>query len=625
MWSIEGSFIAISRYAAQNFGDWWWWPLWFCGMPYQNVYGPLLHHLVAAVAAAARISPALAFHAVSALFYCLGPVTLFWMAWRLSGSRACGYWAGLLYSLISPAALLIPVIRAELGGAFHLRRLFNLVVYGESPHVAALTLLPLALVALDAALVRKRTSGFAMSAIALAGVVLTNVTGSVGLGMAVLSYLLAKPREEWRSSLFRTGLIGLAAYGLSMPWIPPSTLRLISWNAQSSAGQTYPFTARHILYFGVIIGGAILLRLVFSKLRMHPFLRFSLLLTFFSAAITLPGYWIRVAVLPQPERFQLELELGCCLAARFAIARGLGRLPGFGPAAVLTVLCLAGMVYHRRQAAELIQPIDIRSTTEYKAAAWFDQHMRGRRVFAPGSVSFWMNVFTDTPQLGGCCDQGVPHWQQRVALHTIYTGQNLGVQEGEISRLWLQAYGVHAVGVTGPDGGEAYKPFRNPKKFEGLLPALWRDGGDVIYGVPQSSDSLAHVIREEHVVSRGPKDGMDVGPIEPYVAALNDPQLPLAPLEWTSRASARVAAHLRPGDLLSVQVSYHPGWRALVDGSERRVRSDALGMMLVDPECSGACTVSLVYDGGLEMRIARAVQILSAAGCLILLLRTKYR
>src|SRR6185436_13972364 len=87
MASIEGAFIAFSRYAMANYRDMSWLPLWFCGMPYQNVYGPVFHHLVAAAALGLRISPALAFHATTALLYSLGPVTLFWMTYRFTGSR----------------------------------------------------------------------------------------------------------------------------------------------------------------------------------------------------------------------------------------------------------------------------------------------------------------------------------------------------------------------------------------------------------------------------------------------------------------------------------------------------------------------------------------------------------
>src|SRR5262249_22417322 len=148
MHSIEGAFIALARYLAQNFRDESWFPLWFNGMPLHNVYGPVFHHAVAAISLALKISPALAFHFLTAVCYCLRPVTVFWMTTRLTGSRACGFWAGLLYSAISPASLLIPAIRADVGGPFFLRRLYNAVVWGEQPHVASLALAPVVILAL---------------------------------------------------------------------------------------------------------------------------------------------------------------------------------------------------------------------------------------------------------------------------------------------------------------------------------------------------------------------------------------------------------------------------------------------------------------------------------------------
>jgi hypothetical protein len=521
------------------------------------------------------------------------------MAWRLSGSQTCGFWAGLLYSTLSPASLLVPAIRADVGGAFYLRRLHNIVVWGEQPHVAALMLAPLALLALE----KKKPAYYALSAVTLACLALTNVTGTVGFCLLVSAYLLS-----FAPSIPRLAAVSLLAYGLAAPWMPPSAVRLIFANSQQSAGNSYPFTSWHLLYFSLIAAAA---AAVWKLARnADRFLRFAIFLTFFAGAIFLPAFALKIAILPQPERFQLEFEMGACLVAAWLVSK-LGR----APLAVLSLLCLASIVYNRRHADQLIQPIDIRKTTEYKEAIWFDRHMGGRRVFAPGSVSFWMNIFTDTPQIGGCCDQGISHWQQKVALYILYAGT-----DAEVSRLWLQAFGVHAAGVSGEGSGEWYKPFANPHKFDGVLKELWRDGGDAIYEVPQRSGSLAHVVRPEQVVTKGPIHGLDVAPLRPFVEALNDPEAPPAPMEWKGRARAVISSDLRRGDLVSVQVSYHPGWRALVNGARRRIESDAIGFQVIHPECEGACVIDLIYDGGLEAKIARAMQILAAAVCVLLCL-----
>ena len=99
-----------------------------------------------------------------------------------------------------------------------------------------------------------------------------------------------------------------------------------------------------------------------------------------------------------------------------------------------------------------------------------------------------------------------------------------------------------------------------------------------------------------------PYNGLDIAQVQGYVAALREST---AAFRWTSRHSADIDAKLTAGQVLSVQVAYHPGWHATVDGSPRRISTDGLGWMVVEPECSGPCTVRIHYDGGLEMLLAR--------------------
>jgi hypothetical protein len=59
--------------------------------------------------------------------------------------------------------------------------------------------------------------------------------------------------------------------------------------------------------------------------------------------------------------------------------------------------------------------------------------------------------------------------------------------------------------------------------------------------------------------------------------------------------------------ILSVQVSYHPGWNAFTAGRRLKTFGDHLGQLVIEPDCAGPCTVDISYDGGIEMRIARIV------------------
>ncbi len=623
--SIEGAYVSISRYAMENWRDLSWWPLWYAGIPYQNSYPPLLHLTVAAVAALLKISPALSHHAVTGFLYCLGPVAVYALAARLSGSRIYSFFAALFYSLLSPSAFFIAHIRQDMGSVWHQRRLHTLMFYGDGPHVSALALLPLAVLCLDVAVEKRKPHFYLLAALGLAAVVLTNWLGAFALAMAVFSYLLAKtPRaaagvpapQVWAITIG----IGILAYLLALPWIPPSTIQTIQFNAQT-IGADYTGVYKALPKTLTIVGALLLgLKLLLYRFDVSWSLQFFVFFSFFTGGLTLAAEWAEISIVPQPHRYHLEMDLAFSLAGVFALRAPLDRLPRWAKVALVCALLLAAgaqLPRYRRFAGYLIQPIYMRARSEYKKAAWFDQNMNGARVMAPGASSYWLNAFTDTPQIGGGFDQGATNWQIRVAIYVIYRGQNAGDKEAEISLLWLKAFGLRAIGVTGPGSEEAYKPFAHPKKFEGLLEPAWRDGHDVIYRVPQRSDSLAHVVRADELVQKPPIHGLDVEQVRTYVAALEDPARSPASFRWRNRHSAEIIANLRPEEILSVQVSYHPGWQATVEGSPRRVFSDAIGLMAIEPRCDGPCKVELTYDGGLEMRLARWASLLSFLGCVI--------
>src|SRR5260370_30440685 len=119
------------------------------------------------VVAASGVSPGLGPHFVRATVDAVGPVTLFWMAWRLGGNRASALAAGVGYSLISPACLLVKEVRFDAGGFLAGRRLVTLIVYGEGPHLTAMCLLPLAIGSLPLALAKPRPWHHAVAALSL--------------------------------------------------------------------------------------------------------------------------------------------------------------------------------------------------------------------------------------------------------------------------------------------------------------------------------------------------------------------------------------------------------------------------------------------------------------------------
>jgi hypothetical protein len=592
MGSIEGAYIGLSRWILQHPFDVGWFPLWYGGIPLQNAYPPLLHVLVAVVAGLLGISPALSHHAVSAVFFCLGPVTLFWCAAAIGASRPAAFLGALLYSLASPALLLTPGMRRWV-------RLENLVQYGEGPHTAALALLPLAVLTVHWSLERPGPARTLLAALAVAAVPLTNWIGAFALTLMLAAYLLARAVEAaWPALAMRAAAIGALAYALAASWIPPSTLGAIARNAQYVEGN-FQTTSRQLVYAASIALGAA--ALLVAMRRAGLLLRFAALFVFFAGALVLAHAWLGVAIIPQPWRYLPELELALAFAAcwLFSRLRPLPRLLAF--AGLAFAMSLNPVSYFKR-AAELIQPIEIQQTVEYRAANFLKQ---SGRAYLSGSAQFWATAFSDVPLVGGGFDQGrINPVNAALDFAIPYT-----LADGPRTALWLRLLGADSVYVSGPQSPDAYRQeWRDPRKFEGVLEEIWRDRDTYIYQVP-TNRTLAHAIRREHVVPRAPVNVEDVAPVLPLAQAL-EAALDRPPLrfEWLSPSRARVTGQVAAGELIFLQVNYHPGWRAASVGRDLPIQRDGLGFMVLDPGCSGPCQVSLRFDGGAEMLAARAAR-----------------
>ena len=86
----------------------------------------------------------------------------------------------------------------------------------------------------------------------------------------------------------------------------------------------------------------------------------------------------------------------------------------------------------------------------------------------------------------------------------------------------------------------------------------------------------------------------------PYLDGLKNPEYPAASMRWQAPSRAKVTAELKPDQIVSVQMAWDKGWNATVGGRAVPLWGDKLGQMVVEPHCSGPCTVDLLYDGGTE-------------------------
>lgn len=617
--SNEGFFIAFGKFIRDYFPHCRWVPWFNAGMPFEDIYLPLVPALVAVTSFVTHGSLAHIFHALAALAYCLGPVFLFLFAWKFSGKLLPSLSSVVLWSLVSPSAL-IPQIWRDMGSQWGSRRLQNIAFYGETPHNVALSLLPLALFVFVRFLDKPAARRFALSVLAAAVVFTANAFGIVGLSVSLVLLALSRDDLRWRPIL-SAAAVPASAYLLICRAFPPSLIRLIATNSRLAAADNRAPWRTPLLAALFLLAIAALCWI--TRRLPGVMLRFSLLFTAFFGGITVLAFWKNVGFLPQPPRYHLEFEVGICLLAAFALEPVLRRLPTKAAMAAALV-CLALLAWSAVQdyhfGRRLIHPVNITRAVAYRQSRWIAGHFPGARVMVAGENQWWFNLFADNPQLGAGPEPSAPNWMQRVAVYTIYSGQNAGDQDGPISVFWLKAFGCAAVTVPGPASRDHYHPIRNPAKFDALLPLVWREGGDSIYQVPLRSSSLAHVIPASAVVIRQPIHGLDIGPARAYVDALEDPAIPPAALTWENPQRARISADLASSQVISVQVTHDPGWRATLAGRPVPVRADQLGMIIIEPHRTGHCDLVMEFTPGPERTVCFWVGVVTGLVVLALLL-----
>jgi hypothetical protein len=603
--SNEGSWITFAKFLRNYWPHVSWFPWSDAGMPFENTYLPGVSAIVALASWIGHTSPAHAFHFIAALAYSLAPVSLFLFAAGVSGRLVPAAWAAVLWSLFSPS-LIFPDLFHEMGTPWGIRRLRDIVFFGDTPHNIAICLLPISLLLTWRYLDQPTARRFALAVFAAAAVMLTNAFGIVVV--FVSSLIIFATQKPSRKGIASVCAIQLAAYLLICRVLPPSVIRLLETNSQLVGGD-FRFTPRTISLLLGFLAILILLWWLTRPLK-NPILQFAILFSACFGGITLLGF-AGINLLPQPVRYHLEMELGVCLGAALLI-EPLARRKLVLALAVIPLLWVT--IKDCQFARNLIHPADIAHSVPYREARWIATNLPGQRVLVSSEGQFLFNLFADNPQMSAGHEPSAPNWIQQVAVYTIYSGQNAGAEDAAISILWLKAFGCGAIVVPGRDSKDHYHAVANPNKFDGQFPLVWSESGESIYKIPRSSPSLAHVIPRSAIVRDRPTNGLDVIELRRYVDALESP----ASIVWETPDRAKITARMNDSEVLSLQINYDPGWEARIGNRKVNLTADGLGFLLIEPECSD-CSIDLEFTGGRERKVAIAVS-LTVIGLLLAML-----
>jgi hypothetical protein len=622
--SIEGGYASMARFVSAHPDPWGWNPLQYAGLPTQFMYLPGLPYLTAALTHLSGAPPEYVYRLVTAVLACLAPTVLFLFAYYFTRSRWWALAAALGYTFFSPAYGLFPAVEKD-RGIIHLPwHIQVLAKYGEGPHNAGLTMLPLAVLALWRASCSRRVRPILVAAIVLAAIPLTNWVSALALAIASLLFLLAAlGQPDFRAE--RALVAAAVAYLLACFWLTPSFIQTVAFNWPSDSFG-YRFHDPQKMLLAGVVGGVLWLRLLFFWKRGSFYFCFVTLCAFVFGWLATAFYVFGIDTIPESRRYALEFELFLTLAVAEALRLTIGhsnstfRLCGYGAAGVMLLMGLPQAWAYVMQDRTAWSPAPREKTVEYRLADWIAQRRPAGRIFASGGLRFRLNSWFELPQVGGGFESGLRNRMPVDLAYRFRTGKKLGAgRQARDMQLILRALGVEYVVRHGPKSREYYRDYTNPQALEAVLPEVYRIEDDTVYAIPP--DPLAHLVASAELPDEDAPNRPHI--LEAYVAAMDDAARPKLRTRWTDMRTLTVDGEVPAGRLVATRVSWDPGWRARQDGREVPLHRDNLGYAVVEAAAAPASHIELRFAGTAEQHAAAALSVLAWIGLLVVWLRDR--
>ena len=597
MGSIETTWLTNARFAVEHFPHVSWDPLWYMGVPFRLIYPPALVYIVAGLHSVPGISIASAYRIVTGAFYVFTPVTLFFFVYYLTGRRGPAAIGAFVYSLAPSFCYLISDVRSDAASfGYAPWQLAVMLRYGEGPHISSLAFTPLAALGLMRAMRRPSLRNTLFAALAISAVALINVIGLFALAVVlfvvvVSEILVGRGWEKLKSAL----ACMLLTYGLCAFWYNFSFLQTwFGFGGRGAPAGTFPALENWPILFMVGLVAMVPAVIFFSgNAGRQPAFVIGAWLVVFSI-ITFAWYGMGIALAPQGNRYMPEMNMAAAVAVGI-LAESSGRrlwhrkvkwarLMGAAiPLAILVLVVVGSMPYLQLAHVVTSPNPDITATSEYQVAQWLSAHVGDERAYATGSHSFWLNVFTDVPQIRGGADQGATNvWWNQVS-YQINTGE-----DGAIAILWARALGVKYIVVSSPGSADVYQDYLYPAKFDGLLPKVYDNRGMSIYEVTLRQRGLVQVIDLPAYNSLLPiRDAVDADHLSHY-AELVEGSLPVKDYRFVSNDRLEFDTDLQSSQqAVMVRMTYDPGWQAYCNGQRVPIRQDLAGFILIEPQLQG--------------------------------------
>ncbi len=641
--SIEISYVQMAKFWAE--GGSLWQPLWYFGYPWHVFYTPVLPFLELAANRLFDFSFAHAYRVITAGAYILVPVSLFLFVWQISKSKTGAFIAGLCYTLLpSVIALLFKGVAADtLSGNLEPRRFAILVKWGEGPHTLGLVFLPIFALFLFRYFEKKNLLNLILASLFLGLCALTN---AIVLWAAILLFAafflseivggLDKIIPGVKQAIAVLVLtFGFISFWYNIPFL--STFFREGGSSLNNWLSLFPWTfiPIAIVAFIVVVG----VGKISKGNRQISFSIFWFLMLFGIIYVYYASGDERIELVPQALRLTTEVDMalgvlaGTLFSTLFLFLWRLKKVFFVTKVIALTsfVILCAVLILPNLQLVKTLGEFtkprpegDIQKQAEYRVSKKLEEMMQGNngRVLVPGNYSFWLNYFTNVPQLRGALYQSSTNFWLDHIYYQIANGNS-----SQIALAWLKIANISKLVFTGPESLETYKDYKTGQgKFDAVLEKISEENGDVFYNVPLKNSTPVKVIdTQSYSKLQKPYNAIDEQKIFSYVSWLEMKSDKKLDVKRLSNSKWQVNGSLDAGEGILLQETYDSGWQIKDKTAGWKKLRDPMDFMVFVPNKSGDVNLEIVYRKPLTVYLGYLISGLTLIGMAIFFFRSKHK
>ncbi|MEN2974729.1 MAG: hypothetical protein ABDH32_04015 [Candidatus Caldarchaeales archaeon] len=580
--SIESAYIAQSRMLFENFPIPRWNPLWYGGHPFKLSYSPGFLYIVDLTSILLRVDIPEAYRKITALTLIILPLAIYFFIYSISRSVLAGSLSSIIY-------LCLPSVHRSLYTYPEIQSYPDHVtligLYGETPHLLGLSL---ALITV-ALFYYHIESGEKISLIAtvfmIALVNLTNLIASVSLLIFLLSITVLSGWSTFKKFI----ILYFLGWGLCLFVYDYEYLYALGIYLQLTADKQ-TLTIPHIVVIVLVLSSTYALaRVLQSKKGMKASSVTLLLATIFLLVVGFNKF-AGIELLPQAIRYNPEFDIslyGLATSFLFSSLKRLGRYS----IGIITILLGIAIIYYAQglNSAWNIYRVgdhEIEDSIEKKIAVFINDlsgDRFGPRVYVTGSIAFWLNVFTDKPQVRGGFDEVSgslnPMW-----AHISYFVNNS--PNSTLSIKWLEAFNVKYLVVDFPSARLPYKDYRYPEKFENKLNVIREIDHVKVYEISLDDSRPIQLVKKvDHIPIL--REIHDIQSLERYLELIGDMECGHV-LDYKVVSSDLIYVEVKgltEDCYLIFKVNYDDGWRAYLDNIE--LKPNLIGPVFIYYNLSG--------------------------------------